>query len=168
MSSPDAALNCTSTSQCAESTSGCRGTVFNALADQSTYGLLSIADGANDLSPSVQCHQGLTGVLCQSCDRRNLSASVYYAPATPSRRAQCKWCEDLARNSIIAYCFAAFGLMLALMALILLSRRYLSARGKRQLAAAWLRFTPKAKFKIVASFYLIVTKVDTVCIPTGA
>ena len=90
-----------------------------------------------------------------------MSNAVYYAKASKSAYAMCKPCRDNLRITI----FAGVGFVLGLSVVAYLLHRgfhHLSPAHKKSLASAWLAFKPLNKLKIMVSFYMIVTRINSV------
>lgn len=147
---PDAALNCSNSPVCLESTSGCRGTVNHSLA------LLGHVqrrlDDAVTVS-SIGCYDDLMGPLCLLCAPHLEGKPVYYSRATGShkgsQRAQCRECRDSARDSILLFfAFVALALLVLLLAWIWYVA-CMSDYQKKQLHYAWKAFTPHNKLKVL-------------------
>ena len=81
--------------------------------------------------------------------------------ATASQHAECKLCNDLARN-VVLLIFGALLLAAALVPLCKLAFRRLPDQRQAQALLAWHTFTPHVKLKILINFYMIATKVDDV------
>ena len=149
---PDAAANCSDASECAESTSGCSGTVVVQGSSSSQVASLRLQADGVALNSSIGCYDDLTGVFCRLCAHRDDGQRVYYSLATTSSRAQCRFCRETARDSVLL--FLAY-LALAIVAMFLLNCGYAvfcSDKRKQQLRYAWQKFTPHNKLKIVIGF----------------
>ena len=95
---PDAAVNCSDSPECPESTSGCRGTVNYSLALDACR-----REDTAKSSNSLGCYKGLMGPFCLLCAPHPEGKSVYYAAATTAQRAQCPECSEMVRVSILAF-----------------------------------------------------------------
>ena len=137
---PDAAVGCADKPECAESKSGCRGTV----------------DGG------APCYPELTGVFCRECAVRNDGKVAYYKPADDRDRATCKACEDT-----LGFTLGIGSCTLLVLALIgsLLHRGYhliVSPQHRAQFSAAWRTFAPLNKLKLIIGGAMITTKISSV------
>jgi len=140
----DAFRNCSGDLVCPTSTSGCTGTV----GENSDRG-----NGCND---------GLDGVYCLLCAKRRESL-YYYIPATDSKRAHCRECDNAAELWIVAVASAAVGALAVGAALMKLYRAYMVGVTRRAtLARAWRILSPHVKLKILVGFYLIASVLDKV------
>ena len=137
---PDASANCDDASTCAESTSGCRGTV----------------DGGS------VCYPDLKGVFCQTCAVRDDSALLYYRPARGGARASCEVCTDTIGRTVGAMMGGLLGGALVLGLLRRLSASCLSKARRATLAAWWDTFAPQNKLKLIISGAMITTKLASV------
>ena len=132
------------------STSGCEGTATNTSVNSGRRLQDDVPSSAG--SQSAGCREGLHGVYCQLCDHSNVTSRVYYSPATSASPAQCRLCYDTARDTILIVVFTLLGVALAVVLLKLCYYRYVPVHRQQQVAAAWRRFTPHVKFKIVISY----------------
>ena len=151
---PDAATNCSQGAECAESTSGCRGTV-EAIAEvnitEISRRLLEVVVPSNGTEPTG-CYADLTGTFCLACAPREDRVLVYFAAASTFRRAQCRECRESARNSILlmlGYLALAAASMIFLVACYYVC---LSKYCQKQLRDAWANFSPEIKLKILFGF----------------
>jgi len=158
---PDAGTNCTDSSECEESTSGCRGTAQISGNSSQAAGRRLEAE-ALPFNSSSGCYDDLNGVFCRLCAPRHDDVLVFYAAATGSRRAQCRACRESARDNILS--FIGYVALAAVVVLLLFCwyEALWSERRKRHLRRAWQAFTPHNKLKILIGFYMIVTKVSEV------
>jgi len=136
---PDAAVNCAS-AICDNSSSGCYGGV-----DDITY-----------------CAPTLHGPLCRLC--KNATDRVYYLAADSGSAAKCAACGSLVGRTIGIVVATAAGLLLALLVLRVLARK--CPRRRTSLFATVERYRiavkPETKLKILVSFYMLISKVDSV------
>jgi hypothetical protein len=144
---PDAAMNCSDSPECPESTSGCRGTVNHSLASVRHH----LEDEARG---SLGCYGDLTGAFCLLCSPHPEGKRVYYAAATAARRAHCRECHAMARDTILIF----FGIASFSIVVIALAYAWyvacLSRQSKSQLQYAWRVFTPQNKLKILVGFLI--------------
>ena len=96
------------------------------------------------------CHEGLHGVFCRTCERRNVS--VYYAAATSRERARCPECRESAQDTFLIATGFLVAMIAAGLVLVYLHRRFTSAQHKEQLSASWSKCTPYVKLKILIGF----------------
>ena len=151
---PDAAINCTAASECAESTSGCHGTVEPRRS--------SPASGFFSANTSLNCYEDLTGVFCRLCRDRADGKHVYYRSATRIARAQCVECREVARDTILSFFGLSVLAILFVLLLVYVYDAYVSERRKRLVRYAWWRFKPHNKIKILIGFYQVATKIGYV------
>jgi len=138
-------VKCGAATECNGSHSGCRGTV---------------GEGGNR-SLHI-CYDDLTGAYCRLCASRDDERRVYYSPATETRRAHCPLCRESARDSLLAVVGYLLLACIVVAGLVAWVQQSWSLRAKKQLADVWRDFTPQVKLKILMSFYMVATKVDTV------
>lgn len=138
---PDAASNCTLTGQaaCSSTTTGCRGGMLFA---------------------NASCAEGLTGPFCMLCN--STDAKVYRKASTRSFAR----CEDCESNNLVQYTFgmyavAAASTLVALLVILFL-KGCLPRSARTSLSRLWTACKPTNKFKVIISFYQIVTKVEPV------
>ena len=154
---PDSPVNCSDTPVCAESTSGCRGTVKAAALSGNVSLAETLVEGAE-----LGCAQGLTGVFCRTCDRSNATDQVYYSPADDKQVASCQSCGQTL-PATIGLVFGVLALVLVALGLVFAAHRFcLSSSQKAKLAALLKRFNLGIKLKILFTYYQVATKVDTV------
>ena len=138
---PDAGVNCTSASECNESTSGCRGS-----------------------SRSSLCEPSLKGPFCKLCAERSDGERVYYRSARaadergPGMIAHCELCSA----SLGVWGTLVIGFGLTLLALLLLATALLvwvycvDIEIKARLTELREYFTLRNKLKTLIGFYQIV------------
>ena len=142
---PDAAVNCSNAPVCPHTTSGCRG------------------GGDSD----ALCREGLGGIFCRTCLDRNDGTRVYYTGATDGAVAQCTPCKDTLPLTVG---MSALVVVLAFMLWVTGRSHYIRKRRRSASVRDWTAnlwravkpFKPLNKCKILLSFYMIATRVDSV------
>ena len=97
------------------------------------------------------------GAFCLLCDRTmtNITARVYYSAATSTSPAQCRLCRDTARDTILIVFFSLLADGLVVFLLMYYRAKLIAripAHCKERVSAAWHKFSPYVKFKIIVSF----------------
>ena len=121
-----ATANCSDSTLCEHSSSGCRGG-----SDTNEY-----------------CAPGLTGPFCQLCEATNASELLYYVPASETSVAGCQPCGGLAGDLLFLYALIAIGAAGVLLSLAALRRR-LPKSMIAMLSRLWRATKPETKLKIL-------------------
>ena len=132
---PDASENCGGRDDCAQSSSGCRGT----------------------LNGSSPCGPTLEGILCQTCQ----GDDRYYVAASGKDTAVCKECNDTLGTSL-GIAAAVLVSLVVLRTIIYLTHQQLSDDHKEAIRDAHRKLRLDNKLKILVGFYMIATQVGSV------
>ena len=137
---PDAAENCGGASECAESSSGCRGG-----------------------NRSDVCRTGLTGAFCRLCSANaTRGAAFHYVPAEGARVARCRRCEETLGTTLGYAAAILVGVLITLWTAHCMQRALVPPLWKGRLQQLHRALGLGTKLKILIGFYQIATKVGTV------
>ena len=139
---PDASAGCV-TSECPNTTSGCRGG--------------SDAD--------LPCMPGLTGPFCRLCSNENNDSLTFYEPASDLLDATCRPCSEIGQTAESLAGLIAMS-MVAVVVLMATVVAFLSKAARGMLRTGWTtlarRYSVPTKLKILIGFYQITCKVPAV------
>lgn len=163
---PDASTGCAGDeTACDGSHSGCAGTATEQSPDPTAEAETAEAERRRLQSSSpvqsrlldvsianhtgeVGCRPGLKGAYCKLCAPHPTGSRVYYRAGSSTRTAACVFCFDMAQRNILLALLVLVLVAVAAVAMLLLYKRYLLEKHRRQLAAAWRTFTPQNKLKV--------------------
>lgn len=126
----DAAANCSGTTECEESSSGCA--------------------GGQHLETT--CMPGLGGIFCTKC--LNGSSNIYYSAATKGQDASCEECTGSLGPVFLLGLAATMAVVLVLLTCIPIWRQCVSVRTKRRIKSA----RSKIHLNVVQSWFKILVR----------
>merc|ERR1712196_744840 len=103
------------------------------------------------------CNPTLAGTFCQTCDRSNTSAQVFFVKSTDDEPAHCEPCGDTFGNTILVACAVLAGLAVAAV-LLFFVKKCIPHKVAERWELVMRQVALKNKLKILHGFYIIVTK----------